>query len=148
MRIEVSTEIDAPRSHVWDVLTDWEAQSAWMRDAKSVEVVTEQREGVGVTISCPTNVVGATVLDVMRVTGWRDKEHIEVTHIGRVIKGVGAFELEDAGPGRTRFTWWEEVDPPLGAVGRLGARLVVAPYVTRLFEGSLRDLKAICEESA
>jgi uncharacterized membrane protein len=68
VRLEVSVEAAAPPQVVWDVLTHWERQSEWMLDAKSVEVLTPQREGVGVTIRCPTNLLGVTVEDVMRVT--------------------------------------------------------------------------------
>ena len=96
MRLEVERHADAPRDVVWDVLTQWERQPEWMLDAKSVEVLTPEREGVGVTIRCPTNLMGVTVEDVMRVTAWRDREELEVTHLGRVITGTGAFLLSDA----------------------------------------------------
>ena len=70
MRLEVDVVSAAPRQVVWDVLTDWERQSEWMLDAKAVHVLTPERTGEGVTIRCPTNLMGFTVQDVMRVTGW------------------------------------------------------------------------------
>lgn len=143
MRLEVSVEAAAPPQTVWDVLTHWERQSEWMLDAKSVEVLTPEREGVGVTIRCPTNLLGVTVEDVMRVTAWSEPTLLEVTHLGKVITGSGAFELVPLGADRTRIDWWEEVDPPLGAVGELGATLLVLPILRRIFTRSLRGLATL-----
>ena len=151
MRLEVSVEAAAPPAAVWDVLVDWERQPEWMLDAKDVEVLTPRREGVGVTIRCPTNLLGVTVEDVMRVTGWEDRRRLEVTHLGRIITGSGAFELVevdqvgDARPG-TRIDWWEEVDPPLGAFGEWGASTFVLPILRRIFTRSLRNLAGLAEE--
>lgn len=146
MRLEVSVEAAAPPQTVWDVLTHWERQSEWMLDAKSVEVLTPEREGVGVTIRCPTNLLGVTVEDVMRVTAWSEPTLLEVTHLGKVITGSGAFELVPLGADRTRIDWWEEVDPPLGAVGELGATLLVLPILRRIFTRSLRGLATLAAE--
>lgn len=143
MRIEVIRTIPAPRVQVWAVLTDWERQPQWMLDATAVEVLTPQRTGVGVTIRCPTNLLGVTVDDVMRVTEWRDGELLAVIHLGRIITGHGAFELSDGADGGTVLRWWEEVQPPLGVLGALGARMVVAPYVTRLFARSLERFESL-----
>lgn len=148
MRLEVERHADAPRDVVWDVLTQWERQPEWMLDAKSVEVLTPEREGVGVTIRCPTNLMGVTVEDVMRVTAWRDREELEVTHLGRVITGTGAFLLSDAPDGGTRIAWWEVVDPPLGAFGEWGATTFVLPVLKRIFGRSLSRLARLAEEEA
>ncbi len=150
MRLDVSIDIAAPRASVWQTLVSWERQSEWMLDARSVEVITPHREGAGVTINVPTNLMGATVLDVMRVTRWEEQEVLEVIHLGKVIKGTGAFVLRDAGPdGRhTTVTWWEEIDPPLGAFGAWGAETFVAPFTRWLFAKSLRNLAMVCERDA
>jgi hypothetical protein len=148
VRLEVVHDVDAPRLVVWRLLTSWERQPEWMLDAKAVEVLTPDREGVGVTIRCPTNLLGVTVQDVMRVTGWRAPEYLEVVHLGRVITGTGAFELAELAGARTRVTWWEEIDPPLGAVGRWGAATVVLPVIRRIFRRSLANLAALAEADA
>lgn len=145
MRLEVSQEVDAPREVVWSVLTAWERQPDWMLDAKSVEVITPQRTGVGVTIRCPTNLLGVTVEDVMRVTDWHEPDRLAVVHLGSIITGAGAFELVDLGDGRSRIDWWEEVDPPLGALGEWGASTFVLPILRRIFSKSLRNLAALAE---
>lgn len=148
MRIELDVPTSAPRDVVWDVLVDWERQPDWMVDAMAVHVLTPERTGVGVTIRCPTNLMGVTVQDIMRVTRWEDQRVLEVVHLGMVITGTGAFELRD-GPGDgTTIHWWEEVDPPLGALGELGASVFVAPVIRRLFTRSLTNLAGIAEREA
>jgi carbon monoxide dehydrogenase subunit G len=148
MRLELTQPIAAPREVVWSVLTTWERQSEWMLDAKAVHVLTPERTGVGVTIRCPTNLLGVTVQDVMRVTGWEEPTYLEVTHLGRIITGTGAFELAADGPDATVVTWWEEVDPPLGALGEWGASTLVLPILRRIFRRSLRNLAEVAEREA
>jgi carbon monoxide dehydrogenase subunit G len=147
MRLEVVRHARVGPEAVWAVLTAWERQPEWMLDAKAVEVLTPLREGVGVTIRCPTNLLGVTVQDVMRVTAWDPPRRLAVEHLGSIITGSGAFELEPE-PGGTRVTWWEEVDPPLGRVGALGAENVVLPVLQRIFGRSLRNLTRLAEDAA
>ena len=138
MRLELHAEIAAPRDVVWQVLTSWERQPEWMTDARAVHVLTPHRRGVGVTIRCPTRLLGVTVQDVMRVTGWEEARYLEIEHLGKVIRGVAAFELEDRGEG-TLVRWWEEIDPPLGAVGEWGASTFALPVLRRVFDRSLTN---------
>lgn len=147
MRIEVSITVAASPEVVWEVLTEWERQAEWMRDARSVEVLTPTREGEGVTLRVPTRILGVVVDDIMRVTGWDPPHRLEVVHLGRVIRGLGAFELAGT-PRGTTVTWWEEIDPPLGRLGAWGARVLVRPLVERIFRRSLRGLREACEVAA
>ena len=144
MRIDLHQDTSATIDVVWDVLTKWEEQPRWMLDAKEVHVTSEHREGVGVELRCPTNLLGFTVQDTMRVTRWEPPHVLEVVHTGRIITGIGAFELSER-DGGTRIGWWEEVDPPLGALGEFGANLFVAPIVRRIFRRSLRNLARASE---
>lgn len=146
MRLDLHQDTSAPRDVVWDVLIDWEQQPRWMLDAKEVHVTSPHREGLGVELRCPTNLLGLTVQDTMRVTGWDAPRYLEVTHTGRIITGTGAFELSVLPDGGTRIGWWEEVDPPLGAVGELGARVFALPIIRRIFRRSLRNLAARAEQ--
>lgn len=148
MRLDLEQRASAPRAVVWGVLTHWERQPEWMLDAKAVEVLTPHRTGTGVTIRCPTRLLGVTVDDVMRVTGWRAEELLEVTHLGRVITGSGAFELSDAPGGGTIVRWWEEVDPPLGALGEWGATTLLRPVLAQIFARSLARLARLAETEA
>lgn len=138
--------INAPVERVWDVLIDWEAQPRWMVDARSVTVLTSHREGLDVVVRCRTGIAGGLVVtDDMVTTEWLERSTIGIRHLGPLIRGTGAFELEPT-PEGTRFVWWEELDPPLGRIGELVASAAVVPLVNRVFRSSLARLKALCEE--
>jgi uncharacterized protein YndB with AHSA1/START domain len=151
VRIEVAVDVAAPRERVWALLVHWERQAEWMVDARAVEVLTPARAGIGVTVRCPTGVLGFTVEDVLRVTRWEPPAVLAMIHIGDLIVGEGTFELTplDARSGvGTRVTWREQLEPPLGAIGALGAATFVAPIVRWLFRRSLRNLSALAEGEA
>ena len=144
-RIEATTHIEAPPARVWEVLVDWEAQPRWMVDARSVRVTSAARTGVDVTIMCVTGIVaGLTVRDPMCVTEWDEHSILGVQHLGEIIRGVGAFEL-DATPHGAAVVWWEEIVMPFGAVGEAVGDMLVAPYVDQAFRRSLSGLKRVAE---
>jgi hypothetical protein len=60
----------------------------------------------------------------MVITEWDPPHRCAVLHTGRVVRGTGLFEVVDLGGGRSRFVWSEELELPLGAVGRAGWLLV------------------------
>lgn len=146
-RIEAVTHVEAPVARVWEVLTDWEGQPRWMQDARSVAVLSPHREGTGVVLRCRTDIAaGIVVTDDMVTTAWQDQRLVAVRHLGRIIRGEGAFELLPT-PEGTRFTWWEDVTVPFGPLGDRAAALLVVPPVTRVFRRSLAALKRVCEQA-
>lgn len=148
-RVETAVFIRRPAAAVWQTLVDWEGQARWMRDARSVVVLTPQRQGEGVIVRCRTDLgVGVVVTDDMLVTDWVPEARIGVRHLGRLIRGYGGFELHPVGARGTWFVWWEVIEAPLGRLGELALRAVVVPWIRRVFAGSLADLKAHCEAAA
>lgn len=152
-RVEERIHIQRPVTDVWAELVAWEDQPRWMHDAREVEVTSEHRTGLGVTIRVPTDIAfGLVVIDTMETTEWEEERRIAVRHTGRVIRGHGAFELRPTRTGGggegTMFTWWEEVGAPFGRLGDLLAQRLVMPWVGRIFRRSLRQLKALVEETA
>jgi len=142
-RFSVSATIDAPLERVWALLADWEGSSAWMVDATTVEIVGEQREGVGTRVRAVTRIAGVPLKDEMTVTRWEPPHVMVVRHHRAPIRGVAWFELAEA-DGVTRFEWVEEIDPPLGPLGELGG-LVLRRGIQRVLARSAAKLKALAE---
>lgn len=141
------THIAAPPERVWDLLRDWEGQAAWMVDATECAVVGDRREGVGTRVRAVTTFAGGIpVADPMEVTRWEEGRLIEIRHLGRVVRGMGWFELSPT-PWGTRFEWAEEIDPPLGPLGELGAA-VARPALEGMLRASLARLKRLAESGA
>jgi Polyketide cyclase / dehydrase and lipid transport len=147
VELVVPVEVDAPAEAVWAYVTDWERQGEWMLGTR-VRVTGGDGRGLGTTLRAVTGVGPLGVVDTMEVVGftgppaappWR----AEVRHTGRVIRGEGSFEVVALGPERSRFSFTERVDLPLGALGRAGWPLV-RPVIKAGFVASLRRMASRC----
>jgi hypothetical protein len=117
--LQVDIFIDAPVHKVWELIADWEGQSAWMLQTK-VLLTSEKSEGVGVTIEAFTGPLHRIyprakflgVLDLMEVTRWEPPTRCDVLHYGSIIKGTGTFEVESRNESACIFHWSEEIEAP------------------------------------
>ena len=145
--LPVPVEVDAPAALVWDYVTDWERQGEWMLGTR-VHVTGGAGRGLGTTLRAVTGVGPVGVVDTMEVvefTALTDDTpgRAAVRHTGKVIRGEGFFEVTPLGPHRSRFTFTELIDLPLGALGRLGWPLA-RPVVKAGFDVSLRRMAERC----
>lgn len=115
--------IDAPPQAVWAAVTDWPRQSEWMLGTK---VRSTEHDGVGVGggIEAFTGARRLGFLDTMVITEWDPPRRCVVLHTGSLVKGLGIFEVLALPEDRSRFVWAEELDVPLGMVGRAGWPIV------------------------
>jgi hypothetical protein len=121
--IAVDVIIDAPPQLVWDAVTDWPRQSEWMMGT-TVRATDHDGVGVGGGLEAFTGVGRAGFLDTMVITEWDPPRRCVVRHTGDVVKGLGIFEVVALPQGRSRFVWAEELDLPLGVLGRMGWPIV------------------------
>jgi uncharacterized protein YndB with AHSA1/START domain len=138
-RIAVTRRISLPHDTVWDALADLGSHHVWMRDARSIVFVTDQRSGEGTRMRVKTVVGPFRTLDDMEVVGWDEGRSIEVAHIG-LVKGRGTFTLTDGAPGETLVTWDEELRFPWWLGGPVTAMLA-RPVLTRIWRSNLRRLE-------
>lgn len=141
--LRVVTHIEAPPDRVWALLENWEGSTEWMVDATTVEVLGERRSGVGTRIRAVSVIAGIPLTDTMEVIRWEEGRLIEVRHLGRPIRGIAWFELRPTAHG-TRFEWAEELDPPAGPLGELGA-LLLRRAIERVLRRSVSRLKRAAE---
>jgi hypothetical protein len=143
-RIRTSTVIDAEPTTVWQAVRDIASHPTWMADAVAIRFLSDQHEGVGTVFDCDTRVGPLRLTDRMEVTEWEEGRTMGIAHTG-LVTGRGRFSIDGAGPGRTRFTWDEELRFPRrfgGSVAAFAAR----PVLTRVWRGNLRRLKAHVEQ--
>ena len=120
-------DVDAPPAQVWAALTDWARQGEWML-ATDVVTVDGDAQGLGGRLAARTGVPlpggrRAGVLDTMVITRWEPPTRVDVRHTGRVVRGSGVFEVRPRGEHST-FVWTEQLELPLGRLGRAGWPLV------------------------
>jgi len=143
--VTLDADLPGPVALVWRLITDWEAQGEWMREASDFAVVTEAREGVGVEAEATVRLAGISTRDRVRVDVWEPERALGIVHLGWV-SGRGDLHLEPVETG-TRLHWREELHAPLGMAGVLGLRLF-RPLLVRTFRRDLRELAEIVRREA
>ena len=126
--IELTVAVNAPAQKVWDAITNWEAQSQWMLGTK-VWPVDGDGTGVGGKIEAFTGIWRIGFLDTMEITIWEAPTRCDVLHTGRVVRGTGTFEVISVSPTSSNFVWSEDLDLPLGILGKVGFTLLRPGFV-------------------
>ena len=138
-RVAAVLDVAAPVEDVFAAMIDLPSQDRWIL-ATSLFALDGDADvpAVGSRIAALTGLGGIGVLDTMTVTVFDPPHRWETSHTGHAIKGVGIFTVEPAAGG-ARVTWAEELDLPLGIIGRIGFK-AVAPLVRWALMASLRRL--------
>ena len=132
----LTVDVDAPVEDTWAAATDWATQGDWMIGT-TVVPTHQDGEGVGGRIEAYTGRRPFGFVDPMEITRWDPPRACHVLHTGRVVRGTGAFEVEPLGRHESRFVWREDLDLPLGLLGRIGWP-VVKPFFAYGVRRSLR----------
>ncbi len=83
----------------------------------------------------------------MTITAWDPPRACHVLHTGRLVRGTGVFAVEPRADGLATFVWREDLELPLGALGRLGWPLV-RPFFAYGVQLSLRRFARWVETGA
>jgi uncharacterized protein YndB with AHSA1/START domain len=118
----LSVDVDAPVAQTWAGAVDWAGQGEWMLGTR-VRPTRQDGRGVGGRIEAFTGIGRVGFVDPMEITRWEPPHRCDVLHTGRVVRGTGTFEVQPRGEG-SRFVWREDLELPLGLLGRLGWPLV------------------------
>jgi len=132
VEVRLEVVVEAPVEQTWAAAVDWDAQGEWMLGTR-VRGTAQDGVGVGGGIEAFTGVGRLGFLDTMEITAWDPPQRCAVLHTGRVVRGTGLFEVRELGEERSVFVWSEQLELPLGALGRLGW-----PVVRPLFLAGVR----------
>jgi ribosome-associated toxin RatA of RatAB toxin-antitoxin module len=128
-----SSEIEAPIEEVFAVAADVEGSPRWQPEIKLAECLERDDDGNQVLVQMETDAKVRRLGSTMRFSyeaptriGWAQEE-------GDLKSVEGSWELEDLGGGRTRATYWMEVD-----LGRVLGMVIRGPVVGVL-RGQLVD---------
>jgi uncharacterized protein YndB with AHSA1/START domain len=117
--VALDVVIDAPVDRTFEAFSQWSEQGRWMLGTR-VEVRAGDGRSVGSQLAAWTGAGPAGFWDTMEITRWEPPYRVDVLHTGSVVRGTGTMEVVALPGGRSRFVWSEDLDLPLGAVGRLG----------------------------
>ena len=99
--------IEAPIEEVWDELADIPGQVRWMREMKSVRLLTPGPVGVGTRGEATVRILGISVTDPVEVTGFEPPRRFSIRHEG-MFTGGGVIELRSGADGTTTIVTWDE----------------------------------------
>lgn len=137
---------------VWRAITDWPTQGTWMLGTR-VWVSAGDGASVGSEVSAFTGLGRLGFLDTMTITQWQPPQRCEVLHTGRVVRGVGWMGAASHAESDSRmqpgcvFIWGEELELPLGWLGRLGW-MVVGPLMKVGVRASLVKFRRTLADAA
>lgn len=143
-RLRLDVIVNAPPEAVFAAMVDWPGQAEWMLGT-TVRVTAGSGTAVGDELEAVTGVRGVGVVDTMTITAWDAPRRVDVVHTGRVVRGTGTFEVVALPGGRARMVWTEDLELPLGRVGRLGWP-VIRPAFAAGVQRSLRAFARMVEE--
>lgn len=138
-RITVSRLMSLPHDRVWAAIADLASHPEWMKDAKWVVFVGDQRRGKGTLMRVKTVVGPLRTIDDMEVVRWEEGRSIEVAHRG-LVTGEGTLSATPGEESGTLVTWSEELMFPWWLGGGLGARLA-SPLLAATWRGNLQRLE-------
>jgi len=119
-----SIEIEAPIEAVYTAAADVEASPRWQPEIKVAECIERDDDGNQVLVHMETDAKVRRLGSEMRFT-YEAPGRIAWSQEDGDLKAVeGSWELEDLGDGRTRVTYWLEVD-----LGRKLGLLIRGPVV-------------------
>jgi len=128
-----SAEIEAPIETVYAVAADVERSPRWQPEIKVVECLERDEDGATALFHMETD-GGVRQIDSEMRFSFEPPNRIVWTQEDGALKAVdGSWELEDLGDGRTRATYWMEVD-----LGRKLGMILRGPLVGAL-RGHLVD---------
>jgi ribosome-associated toxin RatA of RatAB toxin-antitoxin module len=105
-----SAEIEAPIETVYAIAADVEGSPRWQPEIKVAECVERDEEGDRALFHMETSAGIRDLNSEMRFS-FEPPNRIAWTQEDGTLKAIdGSWELEDLGGGRTRATYWMEVD--------------------------------------
>lgn len=134
--VRLGVIVSAPVDTVFAAFTQWSAHGDWKFGTR-VEIRSGDGRSVGSELAAWTGAGPVGFWDTMTITRWEPPYRVDVVHTGRFVRGTGTMEVLALPGDRSRFVWSEELDLPLGTVGRIGwpvARAVFLAGVDRSLE--------------
>ncbi len=139
--MKMAIAIDAPIDAVWEAVSDIERQPLWMREMRSVRLLTAGPVGIGTRGEADVRIFLVGVVDPVEIDRYDPPVAFGIRHVG-VFAGSGRIGLEALDARRTLVRWDEQLVPPI--FPNLG-QLLQKPILGAIFQADLERLKEMVE---
>lgn len=143
VRVDAQIDVKASPETVFAAATDWDRQGEWMLGT-TVRVRRGDGHSVGSELEAVTGIGGIGVADRMEITVWNAPSRCEMRHLGKVVRGIGIFAVRPRGRHGATFEWSEQLELPLGGLGKVAWPLV-RPFFSWGLQFSLGRFAAFCQ---
>lgn len=120
MKIQKAIEINAPPKKIWPYFVEPEKVLQWYSTFRKFEYTSNQHNGVGTPVYIEEQAVGPLMKMHFEATEWEENKKLAL----RMVSGSGVksynqvWSLENI-PSGSRFTFMEEIELPMGIIGKL-----------------------------
>ncbi len=122
-----TAEISAPLDEVWNLVEDVERAPEWQGGLKGMHALEHDKDGRATLCEAESDAKVRTLKSTVRFE-YDGPTRLRWTQEKGELKSVdGSWELEDLGDGRTRATYWLEVE-----LGRMLGMVIRGPLVDLL----------------
>jgi uncharacterized membrane protein len=140
-KVEISKIIKAPRTKVWEAISDPETMPKWDVNTKSAQVLS--REG-NTVIMTHTTVTGGTEAEIKERWTYYPQERIETETLEGSQVDVKGFQLYEEVPEGTKVTLSYDIGFK-GIVGQTLGRLLAGPKLRAFIEETIEGMAKYSE---
>ena len=120
MRVQKAIEINAPPERIWPFFVESEKVLQWYSTFRRFEYTSNQRSGVGTHLYIEEQAGGPLMKIHFEATEWKENEKLALRMVsGSGVKSYKQTWLLETIPSGSRFTFMEEIEFPLGFIGKL-----------------------------
>jgi uncharacterized protein YndB with AHSA1/START domain len=145
MKVQRSVEIKAPPEKVWPWLIEPDKIMKWFTLLRKFEYTSEQRGGVGTTFYYEEKSGGQLLKMNYKVIEWEENRKIAFGVMSGSLKKDDQVWSIDSTPTGSRFTMFEDLDMPMGIIGKFIGALFGQMMIGKNMEKILGNLKNLAE---
>ncbi len=145
MKIDRSIEIEAPPEKIWPFLVEPEKILKWFNLLQKFEYTGDKRGGVGTTFYYEEKSCGQLLKLHYVVTEWVENKKLAFGVTSGSLKKDDQVWSIEATPSDSRFTMFEDLEMPMGIIGKIIGALICPMIIVTNMGKILANLKSLAE---
>jgi uncharacterized protein YndB with AHSA1/START domain len=145
MKVQRSIEIAAPPQKIWPFLVEPEKILKWFNLLRKFEYTGDKRSGVGTTFYYEEKSGGQLMKLNYAVTEWIENKKLAFSVTSGSLKKDNQVWSIEATPSGSRFTMFEDLEMPMGIIGKIIGALFGGMMIGKNMEKILANLKSLAE---